>query len=108
MELPLLTVVAIARQKHFLHTVGDRFSLPLQHVDDLGRGGVLMQTDARPGGKTSAQSDDALDRPLSSYTNAVQKQFLHIEGVRFEINDDLCYQTLLNGTAPPLPDQENN
>jgi len=44
-----------------------------------------------------AQSDDARNRPLSSYTNAVQYRFLHIDGVRIEINDDVCYQTLLAG-----------
>ena len=44
-----------------------------------------------------AQSDNALDRPLSSYTNAVEKRFLHIEGVRFEVNDDLCFERLLAG-----------
>ncbi len=48
----------------------------------------------------SAQSDDALDRPLSSYTAAVTKRFLHIVGVRIEINDDLCFETLLAGGAP--------
>ena len=55
----------------------------------------------------SAQSDDALDRPLSSYRFATAR-FLHVDGVRFNLNDDLCYQTLLNGavidpTAPPDP-----
>ncbi len=48
----------------------------------------------------SAQSDDALDRPISSYRNAVNFRFLHIEGVRIDINDDLCYETLLGGGAP--------
>ena len=48
----------------------------------------------------SAQSDNARNRPLSSYTNAVQYRFLHIEGVRFALNDDLCYQTLLDGRLP--------
>ena len=43
-----------------------------------------------------AQSDDALDRPLSSY-NFADLRFLHIEGVRFEVNDERCYQTLLAG-----------
>ena len=43
-----------------------------------------------------AQSDDALDRPLSSY-NFTTTRFLHVDGVRFELNDDRCYQTLLNG-----------
>ena len=49
-----------------------------------------------------AQSDDALDRRLSTYTNAAMMRFLHIEGVRFEVNDDLCFETLLNGRASPL------
>ena len=51
----------------------------------------------------SAQSDDALDRPISSYRNAVQFRFLHIEGVRIEINDDVCYETLLMGGMPQQP-----
>jgi hypothetical protein len=46
-----------------------------------------------------AQSDDALDRRLSTYTNAAMMRFLHIEGVRFEVNDDVCFETLLNGGA---------
>ena len=45
----------------------------------------------------SAQSDNALDRPVSSYRNAVRNRYLHIEGVRFEVNDDLCFETLLAG-----------
>lgn len=48
----------------------------------------------------SAQSNDAKNRPLSSYANAVQYRFLHVEGVRFEVNDDMCYQALLSGTVP--------
>ena len=43
-----------------------------------------------------AQSDDALDRPLSSY-NFADLRFLHIDGVRFDINDDECYRFLLAG-----------
>ncbi len=49
----------------------------------------------------AAQSDDALDRPVSSYANAVSKRYLHIEGVRMEINDDICYETLIEGGMPP-------
>jgi hypothetical protein len=44
-----------------------------------------------------AHSDDALDRPLSSYTQAAAFRFLHIEGVRFEIADDNCFDALING-----------
>ena len=43
-----------------------------------------------------AQSDDALDRPLSSYRFA-DLRFLHVDGIRLELNDDRCYQTLLAG-----------
>lgn len=50
-----------------------------------------------------AQSDDALDRRLSSYTNAAMMRFLHIEGVRFEIDDEICFETLLaGGELPPM------
>ncbi len=44
----------------------------------------------------SAQSDDALDRPISSY-NFASARFLHIEGVRFDLSDDACFEVLLNG-----------
>ena len=46
----------------------------------------------------SAQSDDALDRPISSYGFA-SARFLHIEGVRVELSDDACFELLLNGGA---------
>lgn len=54
----------------------------------------------------SAQSDDALDRPISSYRSAVTKRYLHIEGVRFEVNDDLCFERLISGTAEQ-PEEPN-
>ena len=51
-----------------------------------------------------AQSDDALDRPLSSY-NFADLRFLHVDGVRLDVNDDECYRFLLKGgdqeAAPP-------
>lgn len=46
----------------------------------------------------SAQSNDALDRPLSSYPFATAR-FLHIEGVRVSLEDDACYEILLRGGA---------
>ena len=51
-----------------------------------------------------AQSDNALDRPLSSY-NYADLRFLHVNGVRFELNDDRCYQTLLKGETVEENDQ---
>lgn len=45
----------------------------------------------------SAQSDDALDRPVSSYSAAVGFRYLHVEGVRFLLDDERCYRTLLEG-----------
>lgn len=44
----------------------------------------------------SAQSNDARDRPISSY-NFAKARFLHIEGVRIAIEDDACFEILLNG-----------
>ena len=44
----------------------------------------------------SAQSNDALDRPISSY-NFAKARFLHIEGVRFYLDDNTCYSILLRG-----------
>ncbi len=62
----------------------------------------------------AAQSDDALDRPLSTYTYDYAR-FLHIDGVRLRIPDtEDCFLSLLNGeailpnlaSAPPLPQEE--
>ena len=44
----------------------------------------------------SAQSNDALDRSISTY-NYANVRFLHIEGVNISLNDDACYEVLLNG-----------
>ncbi|MBQ9773290.1 MAG: amidase domain-containing protein [Clostridia bacterium] len=44
----------------------------------------------------SAQSDDALDRAISTYPFA-SARFLHIEGVRVELSDDACFDILLRG-----------
>ena len=48
----------------------------------------------------SAQTNDALNRPLSSY-NFSEARFLHVEGVRIDINDDRCYEILLAGGVLP-------
>ena len=48
----------------------------------------------------SAQSDDARNRRLSTY-NFASARFLRIAGVRVEINDDVCFDVLLNGGEPP-------
>ena len=49
----------------------------------------------------AAHTNDAFDRPLSSYTYNVAR-FLHIEGIRIRTgNDDECYRMLLGGTAIP-------
>lgn len=62
----------------------------------------------------AAQSDDALDRPLSTYTYDYAR-FLHIDGVRLNIPDTGdCFLSLLNGeailpdlaSAPPLPPEK--
>lgn len=52
-----------------------------------------------------AHSDDALDRPLSTY-GYTSLRLLHVDGVRAVVADDLCYENLLDGvsldvTPPP-------
>jgi len=50
-----------------------------------------------------AQSNDALDRPLSTY-NFSGMRVLHIEGAMLYFDDETIYQNLLAGTSlPPVP-----
>ena len=50
-----------------------------------------------------AHSNDALDRPLSTY-NFASLRLIHIDGVRADVNDDTCYQDLLDGVAINVKD----
>lgn len=53
----------------------------------------------------SAQSNDALDRPLSTYNYATAR-FLHVQGVNIDILDvDRYFNELLNGTVLLPPSQ---
>ena len=45
-----------------------------------------------------AHTDDALNRRLSTY-NYASLRFIHIDGVRIEVADDVCYEPLLEGIA---------
>ena len=48
-----------------------------------------------------AQSDDSLDRPLSSYNYALAR-FIHVEGVNIEVSDSQnCFEALISGQALP-------
>lgn len=49
----------------------------------------------------AAHSNDAYGRALSSY-NAPVKRYLHIEGVRFLLSTDKCFENLIEGRALPL------
>ena len=52
----------------------------------------------------SAQSDDAFERPLSTYTYE-RARFIHIDGVRLEVPDFTdCFDALYNGTEIILND----
>ena len=54
-----------------------------------------------------AHSNDALDRPLSSY-NFASLRYIHIEGARMIVSNDTCYENLLNGISlgiGPMPRQ---
>ena len=52
-----------------------------------------------------AHTNDALNRRLSTY-NFASLRFIHIDGVRVEIPDDVCYGPLLDGTAIVVNDPE--
>ncbi|MBQ3482832.1 MAG: amidase domain-containing protein [Clostridia bacterium] len=49
----------------------------------------------------SAHSNDAYNRPLARY-DAPLKRFLHIEGVRFDVQRADCFGNLINGIALPV------
>ena len=49
-----------------------------------------------------AHTNDALDRPLSSYSFG-SLRYIHIEGVRLEIEDDSCFSDLLEGISINIP-----
>ncbi len=74
-------VVQLAREGDYYHTL---------LVTGFDRGDILV----------SAQSDDALDRRLSTY-NYEELRFIHIDGVRIEIFEDDCFRALNEGIALP-------
>ena len=85
--------------------VGERDVL-LGDVVQLGREDgtfyhTLLVTGRREGELlVSAHTRDVRDRPLSSYA-APLKRFLHIEGVRFEVERAPCAAALIEGSALP-------
>ena len=48
----------------------------------------------------SAHSNDVYNRPLSAY-DAPLARFLHVEGVRFETDEDNCFEGLIQGESLP-------
>lgn len=49
----------------------------------------------------TAHTDDARNRPLSTYTFNLAR-FLHIEGIRINLgNEETCFRNLLNGMSIP-------
>ncbi len=51
-----------------------------------------------------AHTNDALDRPLSSY-GYTSLRYLHIEGIRINIPDDTCFEPLLSGDSITVTEQ---
>jgi hypothetical protein len=50
----------------------------------------------------SAHTNDALDRPLSTYTFS-SLRYIHIEAVRIELADDTCFSDLIEGISINIP-----
>lgn len=81
-EVEVGDIVQLANGGDYYHTL---------LVSGFGEdGGILV----------AAHSDDALDRPLSSYTYE-SARFIHIVGVRFEIEftSTACFDALLSGES---------
>lgn len=58
------------------------------------------------GGETlvCAHTNDALDKPLSTY-NFASLRYIHIEAVRINIEDDTCFNDLIEGISLNLPEE---
>jgi hypothetical protein len=74
-------------------------------VVQLARGGDFYHTLIVSGVETNdllvcAHADDALDRRLSTYTFDTLR-FIHIDGVRMQIEEDDCFRALNEGIALP-------
>ena len=54
-----------------------------------------------------AHTNDALDKPLSSY-NYASLRYIHIEGVRMMTQDDNCFSELIEGISLGLPPETEN
>ena len=50
-----------------------------------------------------AHTNDALDKPLSTY-NFSSLRYIHIEGVRLELIDDNCFFDLIEGISLSIPE----
>lgn len=70
----------------------------LQYADARGDWYHTVLVTGRRDGEllVSAQSNDALDRPISTYTFE-RVRCLHLEGVRIAVEDERCYRLLLSG-----------
>ncbi len=53
----------------------------------------------------SAHTNDALDKPLGTY-NFASLRYIHIEGVRLEVDDDNCFTDLYEGISLSLPSEQ--
>ncbi len=52
-----------------------------------------------------AHTDDSLNRRLSTY-NYASLRYIHIDGVRIEVADDVCFEPLLEGIAIEVNDPD--
>lgn len=73
--------------------------IQLGHADGVYYHSLLVTGFTRQGYLVSAHSDDALNRPLATYTYD-QARYLHINGIREEVPDhEDCFKALINGEA---------
>lgn len=73
--------------------------IQLGNAEGIYHHSLLVTGFSRSGYLVSTHTEDALNRPLSTYTYALAR-FLHILGIREEVPDtEDCFEALLNGEA---------
>lgn len=73
--------------------------IQLGRADGVYYHSLLVTGFSRQGYLVSAHSDDALNRPLATYTYD-QARYLHVNGIREEVPDrEDCFEALINGEA---------
>ena len=89
-----------------IYSQADKDAMHVQLADESGDFYHTLLITGFSEGQTlvSAHTNDALDKPLSTY-NYTSLRYIHIEGVRMEIGNDNCFFDLIEGISLGIPPQ---